>query len=300
MNNIVNMVNYYILHKNADDSIIDYLKNKIEKSSIEELIIIQIELLYTDPADKLVSELVNYINSKINDILLNIKIDELINLISILKDKIDFLNKEINELSEENKKTFEIIKTKDLNKDDIFDDKDSKIASNLIEKTKTNDFIINKNKSEIRSINIWLNNLENSLNKKINKGSISDLINNYINILIQINKNSFINDYINLISSKIESQLLNNNLLDTISNIIPELNRIYNDNYKSNNKLSKLLDYYIDLVDDNIKSRIYKLDYNEKLVLKDKINAICFEILHNDTKSDDFKVLIIRNYLRYL
>ena len=77
MNNIVNMVNYYLLHKNADDSVIEYLKEKINKSNIDELIIIQIELLYTDPGDKLVSGLVNFINSKINDILNNISLDEL-------------------------------------------------------------------------------------------------------------------------------------------------------------------------------------------------------------------------------
>ena len=52
MNNIVNMVKYYLLHKNADDSIVLYLKQKIDKSNIEDLIIIQIELLYTDPTDK--------------------------------------------------------------------------------------------------------------------------------------------------------------------------------------------------------------------------------------------------------
>ena len=61
MNNIVSMVNYYLVHKNADDSIIYYLKNKLDNTKIDDLIIIQIELLFTDPSDKLVSELVNYI-----------------------------------------------------------------------------------------------------------------------------------------------------------------------------------------------------------------------------------------------
>ena len=36
-------------------------------------------------------------------------------------------------------------------------------------------------------------------------------------------------------------------------------------------------------------SCFYKLTYDEKLVLKDKINNICYEILHNDTDTDDFK-----------
>ena len=60
MNNIINMVNYYLVHKNADDSIIEYIKNKLNNSNLEELILIQIELLYTDPSDKLVNNLVNY------------------------------------------------------------------------------------------------------------------------------------------------------------------------------------------------------------------------------------------------
>ena len=66
MNNIINMVNYYLIHKNADDSVIDYLKNKLNKSDLIELIIIQIKLLYTDPTDKLVSNLVNHINNIVN------------------------------------------------------------------------------------------------------------------------------------------------------------------------------------------------------------------------------------------
>ena len=85
MNNVVEMVKYYLLHKNADDNIVNYLKNKIDDSKIENLIIIQIELLYTDPTDKLVETLVNYINKKINDILINISLTELTSLICTLK-----------------------------------------------------------------------------------------------------------------------------------------------------------------------------------------------------------------------
>ena len=44
------MVNYYVEHKNADDSVVEYIKNKLESSDLTELIIIQIELLYTDPS----------------------------------------------------------------------------------------------------------------------------------------------------------------------------------------------------------------------------------------------------------
>ena len=300
MNSIVNMVNYYLLHKNADDSVIEYIKNKIDKSSLEELIVIQIELLYTDPLDNLVSNLVNYINKNINNSLIDIKLNELINLIASLKIRIDGLESENKKLEEENIRTFEVIKTKDLNKDNIVDNNDNVIAGNLIDKTKTNEFNINRNKSIINSINIWLNNLENSLNKKQKKASIEELINSYISELYYLNKNDYINKFINKTVLQIENKLLKSTLIDTITNIIPELNKLYDDNYKENNKVYKLLDYYIDLVDSDIKLRISKLTYDEKLVIKDKINTICYEILHNDTKSDDFKVLIISNYLRYL
>ena len=300
MNNVTNMVNYYILHKNADDSIISYIKNKIDESSLVDIIIIQIELLYTDPADKLVSNLVNYINNIINNRIINLTLDELIDLISTLKNKVDIITKNNDKLKKENEVSFDLIKTKDLNKDNVFDDKDSLMAGNMIEKVKTNEFVINQNNSKINSINIWLNNLENNFNNKINTINISELIEGYSNALLLINKDSFINGYINKMSTKIDQMLLNNSLIATITDVMPELNVLYNNNYKNNNKVSKLLDYYIDLVDESIKSRIYKLDYNEKEVLKDKINAICYGILHNDTTSDDFKVLIIKNYFKYL
>ena len=300
MNNIVNMVSYYLIHKNADDSVVEYLKSKIDNSNVEDLIIIQIELLYTDPTDKLVSNLVNYINNKINDILININLKDLISLISILKNKIEDKNNENKLLDKKNKEIFEKIKTKDLNKDNEFNDEDSKIASELIEETKNNEYIINRNKSEINSINIWLINLENSLNKKIDTISIEDLFYSYIEELTMINRDDFINSYISKTSNKIEDILLKSDLLETITEIIPELNRIYNNNSKDRNELYKLLDYYIDLVDGDIKRKISKLGYEEKLVLKDKINVICFEILHNESKDDDFKVMIIKSYLKYL
>lgn len=300
MNNVVSMVNYYLLHKNADDSVIEYIKNKLDKSSIEDLIIIQIELLYTDPSDKLVSNLVNYINLKINDVLKDIELSSLVLLISSLEDKQNDIKNEINKKQEDIDTNFKKIQTKDLNSDNIFDDKDVKIASTLINKNQDNKFFINRLKSEINSIDIWLINLKNSLNQKIVNISLEELINNYINLLNSLNKNDYINELINKISQRIDGILFSTNLLETITDVIPELDRIYNDNSSNKNQIYKLMDYYIDLVDNNIKLRINRLEYEEKILLKEKINAICYDILHNDTKDDDFKVLVISSYLKYL
>ena len=228
MNNIVNMVKYYLLHKNADDSVIDYLKQKIDKSSVEDLIIIQIELLYTDPTDKLVETLVNYINNKINNILTDISLFDLTNLICILKYRIDKFKERIDLLNNKNKEIFEKIKEKDLNKDNKFDELDSEIASSLINESQDNTFIINRLNSEIKSVNIWLINLENSLNKKINNSSLEELLENYIKELSLINRDDYINNYIKFLSNKIEDIIINSNLLDSIVNIITELDRLYN------------------------------------------------------------------------
>lgn len=300
MNNIVNMVNYYILHKNADDSVIEYLKEKIYKSNIDELIIIQIELLYTDPGDKLVSNLVGYINNKINDILNNISLDELITLISNLKSNVSERIENINKLEEYNDSTFKTIKTKDLNNDNKFDNEDSLIASNYINNIENNYFQINKIKSEINSIEIWLKNLESSLNKKINSSDLKELIDSYANSLKLINTDDYINDYINKLSRQIEKYILNSNILNIITNIMPELDSLYKNTYNDKNDLYKLLDYYIDVVDEKIKCGINNMLYEEKLILKDKINLICKEILENDNPNDDFKVQVISSYLRYL
>ena len=253
MNNIVSMVNYYLIHKNADDSIIYYLKNKLDNTKINDLIIIQIELLFTDPSDRLVSELVNYINNKINDILKHITLFDLASLIGILKHKEDIMLEEIKKLEERNKDIFAKIQTKDLNYDQKFDNKDSKLAGNLINESQTNTFNINRIKSEINSINIWLANLENSFNKKINSADIEELLVSYINELTLINRDDFINKYISKTSTKIDEYILNSNLLDTITNVIPELDRLYNINSSSRNELYKLLDYYIDLIDNKVK-----------------------------------------------
>jgi len=300
MNNIVNMVNYYILHKNADDSVIEYIKSKIDKSKVDELIIIQIELLYTDPADKLVSQLVSYSNNKINEILSNISLNELINLITLLKSKIDEKQELIKELENNNDNKFKTIKEKDLNKDNKFDNEDSIIASNYINEIENNNFEKNKNKSEINSILIWLKNLENSLNKKINNSDLKELIEAYAITLKLINRDNFINEYLNVLSRKIEDYILNSNVLNIITNIMPELDELYKNTFNEQNELYKLLDYYIDKVDLNIKTSINNMYYEEKLLLKEKINIICKEILDNDNPNDDFKVQVISSYLRYL
>lgn len=300
MNNVVNMVNYYLMHKNADDSIIEYIKNKLSNTNIEELIIIQIELLFTDPSDKLVSNLVSFINNKINKYLKDVDLYELASLISGLKDKKVSLEQENGNLNIKNKNIFETIKTKDLNLDGNFDDDDSKIAAELISQTQDNTFLINRNNSEIKSIDIWLINLENSFNKRLNSETIEELLNSYIKELTLLNRDDFVNKYIDKTSKRIEEYILNSNLLDTITNVIPELDKIYNENAISKNEVYKLLDYYIDLVEYNVKKKINNLDYEEKLILREKIIIICNEILDNDNPNDDFKVQVIKNYLKYL
>ena len=80
---------------------------------------------------------------------------------------------------------------------------------------------------------------------------------------------------------------------------MPELDLIYKENSNEKNGVYKLLDYYIDIIDDKIKHKINQLEYEEKLLLKEKINLICKDILENDDPDDDFKVLVINSYLRY-
>lgn len=300
MNNIVSMVNYYLIHKNADTSVIEHIKKKLDNSSIEDLIIIQIELLFTDPSDKLVSSLVSYINNIINNVLKNISLSDLANLISTLHEKQNDIKIKIEDLNKTNEYLYDKIKTKDLNNDNMFDNEDSLIASNIINDIENNKFLINNLKSENSSINIWLNNLDNSFNNKLYNTDIISLLECYIIELNLINKNVYINKYINLISKRIDDIMLNSNLISTITNVMPEIDKVYNDNSKKNNELFKLLDYYIDLVDSNIKKKINVLDYEEKLILKDKLNAICYDILNNETKDDDFKALVINSYIRYL
>jgi len=300
MNNIVNMVNYYIEHKNADGNVIEYIKNKIHGSSIEDLIIIQIELLYTDPSDKLVSELVSYINDIINKSLKEISLYDLASLIGLLHHKKSEIEYEIEDLEILNKEIFEKIKNKDFNDIRNHNETDNDVAARLIDTTQNNLFYINKNKSEINSIGIWLNNLDNSYKKKINNTEIKELLNSYINILTLINRDNFINEYIFKLSNKIDSILLDRNILNLITNVMPELDKIYKENSNERNHLYKLLDYYIDLVDMHIKRVINKMYYEERLLLKDKINLICKEIKENDDPDDDFKILVISSYLRYL
>ena len=42
MNNIVKIIEYYINHNNADDSVVQYIKDKLDDCTVEDLIIIQI------------------------------------------------------------------------------------------------------------------------------------------------------------------------------------------------------------------------------------------------------------------
>ena len=293
MNNIINMVNYYLIHKNADLSIINYLKDKLNKSSLEELIIIQIELLYTDPTDKLVSNLVNYITDKINDLLDDIDLNNLINVIVLLDNKKNILNNEIKDNEINNKEIFQSIENKSFIK--LNNETDNETASRLINNAQDNNFNNNKNKSEINSINIWLNNLENSFNKRCNKSNINDLLNCYINLL---NKNNeIINNYINKLNNIIDDKIYNNDIFETITNIIPELNIIYKENNKEKNKL---IDNYLNKIDNVIKERINKLEYKDKNILKIKLNIISKELLNDKNIDNDFKANIINNYLRYL
>ncbi len=293
MNNIINMINYYLIHKNADLSIINYLKDKLNKSSLEELIIIQIELLYTDPTDKLVSNLVNYITDKINDLLDDIDLNNLINVIKLLDNKKNILNNEIKENELNNKKIFQSIENKTFIK--LNNETDNETASRLINNAQDNNFNNNKNKSEINSINIWLNNLENSFNKRCNKSSINDLLNCYINL---INKNNeIINNYINKLNIIIDDKIYNNDIFETITNIIPELNIIYKEN---NIEKNKLLDNYLNKIDNVVKERINKLEYKDKNILKIKLNIISKELLNDKNIDNDFKANIINSYLRYL
>lgn len=300
MNNIVDMVKYYLVHKNADDSIVSYLKDKLNQTKINDLIIIQIELLYTDPTDKLVTNLVSYINNKINIMLSDIKLFQLVNLICELKYNIEKNKEKILRLESENKNAFDKIKTKDLNNDNIFDEKDNVIAAELINQTQNNTFLINKLNSENNSINIWLKNLENSFNKMINNSNLECLLENYISLLSLINRDDNINNYISFVANTIDKKIFKNNLIESIVNIIPELDRLYNLNSNKKNKLYKLLDYYIDVLDSDIKNSISNLEYEERLLLREKLETICYDILHNDIDSDDFKVQVINSYFKYL
>ena len=81
---------------------------------------------------------------------------------------------------------------------------------------------------------------------------------------------------------------------------MPELDTLYKNNSNLKNEIYKLLDYYIDMAENKIKETINNMYYEERLILKDKINIICKEILENDNPNDDFKVLVINSYLRYL
>ena len=300
MNNIVKMIEYYVNHNNADDSVVQYIKNKIDDCNIEDLIIIQIELLFTDPSDKLVSGLVNFITTKINKILSYISLSELASTISsleVIKKEISIKNKQIQNT---NNIIFKDIANKNINKYiEDFETEDECIAR-IISLTQDNIFLIDMNKNEIKSIDIWLNNLINSYTRKINSCDIKELLTCYIEELDLFDKDEFINNYINIVSSRLDNIIMEDNLLNSITNIMPELDKLYKENYEANNNLYKILDYYIDLLDINIKKQINKLIYEEKLLLKEKINIISKEILSKQKEEDDIKAKVMNSNIKYL
>ena len=208
--------------------------------------------------------------------------------------------KEIEQTELDNKNIFEKIKNRDYTYLKQDNETDNECAARLISTTQDNIFDINKKKSEVNSLGIWLNNLDNSYNKKVNSEDIKELIECYIDELTLLNRDEFINKYITKVSQKIDETLINNNLLDTITNTIPELDKIYKENSEERNEIYKLLDYYIDLINNHIKRKINKLEYEEKIILKEKIKLICKQILENDNEDDDFKVQVINSYLVYL
>lgn len=300
MNNIVKIVEYYVNHNNADDSVVQYIKEKLDNCTIEDLIIIQIELLFTDPSDNLVSGLVNYITNKINEILSEMKLSDLANTISLLEVRKKEIELQNNKLDIENKNIFEDISNKDLEKHKENNEFDDTCVARLVNKTQDNLFYIDRNKNEMKSVDIWLNNLINSYNRQINNSDIKELLECYIEELDIFDRDEFINNYINIVSSKIDNIIMKTNLLDAITNVMPELDKLYKESYKTNDNIFKILDYYIDLLDINIKKKINNLEYEEKIILKEKINLISKDILSNETEEDDFKALVMNSYLKYL
>ena len=300
MNNIVKIVEYYVNHNNADDSVVAYIKNKLDNCNIEDLIIIQIELLFTDPGDKLVSGLVNYITNKINNFLSNISLCNLASTISLLELKKREIKFENEELEAKNKIIFDDISKKDILKYIIENETEDECLSRIINLTQDNLFFIDKNKNEIKSIDIWLNNLKNSYKIQVNSCDIKELLECYIEELEIFDRDEYINNYINIVLNKLDNFIMNSNLLDSITNIMPILDKLYKETYKSNNNIFQILDYYIDLLDINIKKQINNLEYEEKLLLREKIMFISKDILSNATEEDDFKALVMNSYIKYL
>ena len=300
MNNIVKIIEYYVNHNNADDSVVQYIKDKLDNCEINDLIIIQIELLFTDPSDKLVSGLVNYITNKINEVLSKISLCELASVISLLEIRKKEIDLENNRLDRHNKSIFSDINARQLDKYIEKDETNDLCVARLISLTQDNIFIIDSNKNKMKSIDIWLNNLINSYTRQVNCCDIKELLECYIDELELFNRDEFINNYINVVLSKIDGIIMRSNLLNAITNVMPELDRLYKETYETDNGIFQLLDYYIDLLDINIKKQINNLEYEEKLLLRDKILLISNNILENNNPDDDFKALIINSYLKYL
>ena len=300
MNNIVKIVEYYVNHNNADDSVVQYIKNKIDNCSIEDLIIIQIELLFTDPSDKLVSGLVNYITNKINAFLSDISLSDLASTISLLEVRKKDVERNNEKLDINNKVIFNDISSRDILKHKESNETEDECLARLISFTQDNIFYIDRNKSEIKSIDIWLNNLINSYTRRVNNCDIKELLECYVQELEMFDRDVYINSYINIVSSKIDNFIMKSNLLNAITNIMPELDKLYKETYNSDNNIFKILDYYIDLLDINIKKKINNLEYEERVLLKEKITFISKDILSNATEEDDFKALVMNSYLKYL
>lgn len=300
MNNIVKMVEYYVDHNNADDSVVEYIKSKLDKCDISDLIIIQIELLFTNPSDKLVSGLVNYITNQINRILSCIELSELASVISFLEVRKKELNLKNQDLILVNEEIFKNISSRNL-VDYIEENETShECVARLINTTQDNIFYIDNNKNEIKSIDIWLNNLINSYTRQVNSCNIKELLECYMDELDLFDRDEFVNNYINIVATRIDNLIMRGNLLESITSVMPELDKLYKETYEEDNDLYRLLDYYIDLLDINIKKQINNLEYEEKIILKEKINIISKSILSNATEEDDFKALVMNSYLKFL
>ncbi len=298
--NIVNMVDYYLVHKNADNSVIEYLKGKLDNSSIEELIIVQIELLYKSLSDKLVTDLVYFITLKVNEILKDMSLYDLANLICSLEVRKSDLENDIKEKNSINDDLFIKINKKDFSEEETADSDDNEIASKYINIIQNNNFNISEIKSKIKSIDIWIKNLDKNYNSKLDSKDLKDLLDSYVKMLPLMNRNDHINKYIISLSTKIDTSIINNNVIDMIININPVLFLMYKENSNEKKELYKLLDYYLSIVELTIKNNINQMLYEERIMLKEKLEVICKELATNDREDDDYKIPIIESYIKYL
>ena len=85
-----------------------------------------------------------------------------------------------------------------------------------------------------------------------------------------------------------------------IININPVLFLMYKENSNEKKELYKLLDYYLSIVELTIKNNINQMLYEERIMLKEKLEVICKELATNDREDDDYKIPIIESYIKYL